>query len=291
MISMQEYHITDSFIDKYSIRMFVKKLKHYDKKVKKFHIIIDGSVETWKIEYFIKYIQLYLDYDLQKFNEKIEFSGINAYFITMLIEVNYSKFNFPWRKVLTIFIWTISLALVLWQRNFSWEVLKFSYDRYRVVKIHSKIVKIIKEKKFDKDLKIYYNKYKLRYNKVLWEISDAIYESSLRYDIKENHIIAIMYIESSFKMKADKKYGKGLMQVNTLAWKDFDSAKILNSVDYSVNAGTYVFKHYMKSSKEYLPNALVRYNGGRVLSSGRINFIESQQYVMKFLDTMNMMID
>ena len=96
-------------------------------------------------------------------------------------------------------------------------------------------------------------------------ILDVVVEKSDKYGFDPSLIMALITVESGFKPRAHSANGAyGLMQVHYAVWKDrldIDFKRIYE-VEYNVELGMKILKHYMEMSGGNLAKALSLYNSG-----------------------------
>lgn len=98
------------------------------------------------------------------------------------------------------------------------------------------------------------------------DLSDTIYNISLKYNIKSNKLIAIFAQESMYKLNAvnhkTKDYSIGQINIKTINRYKFDKDRLLYDLDYAVECSAKVLsdlkKRYSHREKDYW----CRYNVG-----------------------------
>ena len=126
---------------------------------------------------------------------------------------------------------------------------------------------VIKYKNILKDYEIYKFKavaLKNRYPN-FDKIVNTIYKKSKEYGFKPELILALVKVESGFDQYAISPAGAyGLMQINYSVWKDYykiDPNKLFD-IDYNIELGLKILKHYYDESGGNMEKALFRYNNG-----------------------------
>jgi soluble lytic murein transglycosylase-like protein len=96
-------------------------------------------------------------------------------------------------------------------------------------------------------------------------ILDSVYEKSFEYGFKPDLVMAMIKVESGFNPAAVSYKGAyGLMQVNLAVWRselNIDERRIFE-VDYNIDLGLRVLKHYYDETGGNLKRALHLYNNG-----------------------------
>jgi len=107
---------------------------------------------------------------------------------------------------------------------------------------------------------------------VFSKIVDVVYNKSKLYGFNPNLILSLIQIESNFRPRAVSSKGAyGLMQVNYSVWKDeldIDSRQIFD-IEYNINLGMQILKHYYQEAKGDLLKALHLYNNGYLYNNHR----------------------
>ncbi len=97
------------------------------------------------------------------------------------------------------------------------------------------------------------------------KIISLVHKKSFKYGFNPDLILSIIQVESSFNPYAVSSQGAyGLMQINYSVWKkelSIDYKKIFN-MDYNIELGLKILKHYYDYSGGNLPEALYLYNNG-----------------------------
>ena len=100
---------------------------------------------------------------------------------------------------------------------------------------------------------------------VFSKIVDVAFNKSKDYGFNPNLILSLIQVESNFQPKAVSSAGAyGLMQVNFSVWKeelDIDSLRIFD-IEYNIDLGLRILKHYFDESNGDLLQALHLYNNG-----------------------------
>jgi hypothetical protein len=131
------------------------------------------------------------------------------------------------------------------------------YPHHMIIKKRNKIIYYIK------------GKYKNIPNVVVEKIADEVVSLSDEEGVPVPILIGIVSIESSFNPSAaSKKLARGLMQVRWDVWKtdlkkvlELKSQFDLHNVKEGLQAGIYVFKHYMDKNEGDMSLALYDYVG------------------------------
>ena len=118
-------------------------------------------------------------------------------------------------------------------------------------------------------------------------ILDEVYRKSLQYGFKPDLVLGVVQVESDFNPEAVSFRGAyGLMQVNLAVWRDpldIDENRIFD-VEYNIDLGLKVLKHYYEETNGNLKLALHLYNNGYLYNNtaytekvgSAVNSIESQ---------------
>lgn len=97
------------------------------------------------------------------------------------------------------------------------------------------------------------------------DVAEVVFRKSKGYGFSPYLIMALIQVESNFDRFAVSNAGAyGLMQVNYSVWKDeleIDYSRIFN-IEYNVDLGLKVLKHYYDKASGNLFMALFRYNNG-----------------------------
>ena len=108
------------------------------------------------------------------------------------------------------------------------------------------------------------NAFSKRYSQ-LSNILDAVYSKSRQYDFEPNLVLGIMQVESGFNPTAVSHVGAcGLMQVNVPVWRkelSIDVNRVFD-VEYNIDLGLRILKHYYTESNGNMKRALHLYNNG-----------------------------
>jgi len=108
------------------------------------------------------------------------------------------------------------------------------------------------------------NAFRIRYP-VVSKIFSTVFKKSKKYKVDPFIVLALIQVESSFKPYAVSSAGAyGLMQVNYAVWKDelkINFNKIFD-IDYNIELGIKIFKHYLKINNNNLLKAFLMYNNG-----------------------------
>ncbi len=120
--------------------------------------------------------------------------------------------------------------------------------------------------KLEKTEELYFkdNAFRISYP-VVSKIFSSVFQKSKKYNIDPFIVLALIQVESSFKPNAVSSAGAyGLMQVNYAVWKDelkINFNKIFD-IDYNIELGIKIFKHYLKVNNNNLLKAFFMYNNG-----------------------------
>jgi len=118
-------------------------------------------------------------------------------------------------------------------------------------------------------------------------ILDTVYRKSLQYGFKPDLVLGVVQVESDYDPEAVSYRGAyGLMQVNLAVWRDplnIDENRIFD-VEYNIDLGLKVLKHYYEATNGNLKLALHLYNNGYLYNNTayaekvgfEVNSIESQ---------------
>ncbi len=108
------------------------------------------------------------------------------------------------------------------------------------------------------------NAFRIRYP-LMSKIFSAVFKKSKQYDVNPFIVLALIQVESSFKPNAISNAGAyGLMQVNYAVWKkelNINFNRIFD-VEYNIELGIRIFKHYLKVNNNNILKAFFMYNNG-----------------------------
>jgi soluble lytic murein transglycosylase-like protein len=97
------------------------------------------------------------------------------------------------------------------------------------------------------------------------QIVDSVYQKSARYGFHPELVLSMMQVESYYNPRAISNRGAyGLMQINLAVWREelsIDRNRIFE-VDYNIDLGLKILKHYYIESKGNIQRALHLYNNG-----------------------------
>lgn len=97
------------------------------------------------------------------------------------------------------------------------------------------------------------------------EILNSVYDKSAEYGFEPDLVLGVIKVESNFNPKAVSYAGAyGLMQVNLAVWRSelgIQDHRIFD-VDYNIDLGLKILKHYYIESAGNLRRALHLYNNG-----------------------------
>ncbi len=112
------------------------------------------------------------------------------------------------------------------------------------------------------------------------KIANIVYKKSREYGFKPELILALIKVESDFNQYAISPAGAyGLMQINYNVWKDYykiDPNKLFD-IEYNIDLGLKILKHYYDQEGGDLDLALFRYNNGYLY--------KNKSYVKKVVST------
>jgi len=115
------------------------------------------------------------------------------------------------------------------------------------------------------DILSYHEKVVRKKYPIFSKIVDVAYEKSKEYGFNPNLILSLIQVESNFQPRAVSHAGAyGLMQVNLPVWKDeldIDPLRIFD-IEYNIDLGLRILKHYHDESNGDLLQALHLYNNG-----------------------------
>lgn len=98
-------------------------------------------------------------------------------------------------------------------------------------------------------------------------IANAIIAASLKHNVPEELILSIIETESSFNNKAESSVGAiGLMQIMYSIWaKEYNILlpEDLHDINFNIDVGTSIIRHYLDKNKGNLKKALQNYNGSK----------------------------
>ncbi len=123
-----------------------------------------------------------------------------------------------------------------------------------------------------------------KYNKLL----DSVYRISKKHEIDPYIILSMVRNESNFDPNATSYYrdgrlcSVGLLQINYNVWKSTYKLDLsrMYEVDYNLDIGVQILKHYLKMSDGNIQKALFYYNNG---TSGTYS---NTKYAPKIIKTM-----
>jgi len=111
------------------------------------------------------------------------------------------------------------------------------------------------------------------------QILETVYRIAPKYGFNPELVLKIIQVESAFKPKALSSMGAfGLMQVNLSVWQkvlDIDKKRIFD-IEYNIDLGLRILKHYFDSTKGNIKLALHHYNNGYLY--------DNRAYVKNFSD-------
>jgi soluble lytic murein transglycosylase-like protein len=97
------------------------------------------------------------------------------------------------------------------------------------------------------------------------DVAEVVFRKSKDFGFSPYLVMAVIQVESNFDRFAVSNAGAyGLMQVNYSVWKDelsIDYARIFE-IDYNINLGLKILKHYYDKASGNIFMALFRYNNG-----------------------------
>ncbi|MCP4148868.1 MAG: lytic transglycosylase domain-containing protein [bacterium] len=97
------------------------------------------------------------------------------------------------------------------------------------------------------------------------QILDSVYHKSIQYGFQPELVLSIVQVESNYNPNAVSYVGAcGLMQVNLPVWRKelaIDEKRIFD-VDYNVDLGLRILKHYYDETGGNINRALHLYNNG-----------------------------
>ncbi len=111
------------------------------------------------------------------------------------------------------------------------------------------------------------------------QILETVYRVAPKYGFNPELVLKIIQVESAFRPNAVSSKGAcGLMQVNLAVWQKelkIDQNRIFD-IEYNIDLGLRILKHYYDSTKGDIKLALHHYNNGYLYNN--------QKYVTHFPD-------
>lgn len=117
------------------------------------------------------------------------------------------------------------------------------------------------------------------------QISQAVVESSNRFGIPQEMVLAVIIVESRGNPEAKSCVGaRGLMQIMPGVWLPYlarwniipqATLGCLTTIKWNVHAGTYILKHYFERERSWV-KALHKYSGGHKGYANKVLQIASQ---------------
>lgn len=90
------------------------------------------------------------------------------------------------------------------------------------------------------------------------------FEEARKNKLSPYTVLSVIQVESNFDPAAKSSVADGLMQINLKAWKNYfkiDEKKIYD-IDYNIELGCKILRHYLDKSNGDLARALYLYNNG-----------------------------
>lgn len=292
----------DYMMDKYSIRLFVKEMKHFKNKgIESFRLVIESSENKEMVEYLIKCIRRSLGYSNSlKFNSYISVicqyrKRQEEWKVLVENEFNNHWFRFDWR---TLYVWACVALFFFAVFTFQTEI-KLVYNKVHtwieIKTINEEIIKQVEAEPscdYMKELTIYYSKHGEKIENVLWEMSESIYVCSFSYKLKPKLIIDIIRCESKFKKYAraqdNNKYScnaQGFMQVNCDVWK-IEGGNPFDTY-YNIKKGCEILQYNLARTKGNTFRAMIHYNGGSLKKDTNGRFVITGESYIYLENIMN----
>lgn len=103
-------------------------------------------------------------------------------------------------------------------------------------------------------------------------IADVVFRKAQRYGFHPNLVLSVIQVESAFNPLAVSAAGAcGLMQVHYAVWKDeleIDRSRLFD-IEYNIDLGLRILKHYYDETGGDLRRALFLYNNGYLYNNTR----------------------
>lgn len=100
---------------------------------------------------------------------------------------------------------------------------------------------------------------------LVFRYSRAITQGAMAYDVDPDLVVALAFVESSFNHRAESRAGaRGLLQVMPFWAEEFDvqfDVNYLYDIEYNVDVGLSIYKHYLWQCQGEITCALFRYHG------------------------------
>ncbi len=146
------------------------------------------------------------------------------------------------------------------------------HDRYEVVELMTGQLEklehrlaVNRQKLANYDFMEYKNNAFSKRYPIFSSIIASVYDKSEQFGFKPDLVLGVIKVESNFNPAAVSYAGAyGLMQINLSVWKDelnIDRSRIFD-VDYNIDLGLRILKHYYVESQGNMKRALHLYNNG-----------------------------
>jgi len=174
--------------------------------------------------------------------------------------------------IFSIFIVLLLIVTV----NLTIEFFKARSDNGKLVMSikngESKVARLLEDKLYsDEKIKIYEFQryiYSSR-DPVFSNILDCVYKKAKEYNFSPYLVMAVIKVESNFNTRAKSSVAHGLMQVNYKVWKkdlEIDISRLYD-IEYNIDLGLRILKHYKEKEGGDIAKALFRYNNGYIYNN------------------------
>lgn len=96
------------------------------------------------------------------------------------------------------------------------------------------------------------------------KIISKTFEEARKNKLSPYTVLSVIQVESNFDPEAKSSVAHGLMQINLGAWRNYfkiNEKKILD-IDYNIELGCKILRHYLDETRGDLARALYLYNNG-----------------------------
>ena len=181
-----------------------------------------------------------------------------------MVKKNINKVAVAMLFLLVVGLTGFSIALVEWNHRY--------LDRYQALeqmtgqmeKLESRLA-VNRLKLANYDFMEYKNNAFTKRYPVYSSILSSVYDKSEEFGFKPDLVLGVIKVESNFQPTAVSYAGAyGLMQINLSVWKNelnIDQSRIFE-VDYNIDLGLKILKHYYVESRGNMKRALHLYNNG-----------------------------
>lgn len=181
-----------------------------------------------------------------------------------MVKKNFKKVAVAMLFLLVVGLTGFAIALVEWNHRYK--------DRYQAVEqmagqmeqLESRLA-VTRHKLANYDFMEYKNNAFSKRYPVYSSILSSVYDKSEQFGFKPDLVLGVIKVESNFQPTAVSYAGAyGLMQINLSVWRDelkIDQSRIFE-VDYNIDLGLQILKHYYLESRGNMKRALHLYNNG-----------------------------